>query len=149
MAISQILSRGAPWAQGRTYRYPSASEANNIRTYGRTGVSAPGTLGTSPLLQIGTLIPGTPYVYVKPRLSQNDLGAFGGSPFVPYRYPGASQGIMAGIRATPAVVRTNPEFAFFREKRRTPSIGMNAALQMGATMQVPYENDGEPHFSVA
>lgn len=148
MAVNQILARGAPWAQGRTWTPPSVSEASNVRVFGAKGLSAPGVLGTAPFPQIGTLIPGTPYVYVRPRLTQDDLGGAGGSSFIPYRFPGAPSAISG--QAGPSVVhRTNPEWGFYKQNQRTPSSGMGAALQMGATMDVPYQSGGEPPFSVA
>lgn len=149
MAQNQILARGAPWAQGRTWTPPSVSEASNVRVYGAKGIAAPGVLGTAPLPQIGTLIPGTPYVYVRPRLSQDDLGGAGGSVFIPYRFPGAPSPLSSLSMGPSAVTRTNPEWGFYKEKRRTPSIGMGAALQSGATMDVPFQSGGEPPFSVA
>jgi hypothetical protein len=146
------MAQTLPWATGRVVSQARASEKNNVRVFSAKGLSAPGTLGTSPLPQIGTLIPGTPYIYVKPRLSQDDLGGSGGSPFVDYRFPGApaprSRVSGPGVRATPSVHRTNPAFAFYRQNIRTPSIGMGRALQMGATMDVRFQNDAG-FFSVA
>lgn len=124
--------------------------SSQVQVFTAKGLSAPGTLGTTPLLQLGTLIPGTPYVYLRPRLSQDELGGFGGSGFTPYYYPGSRRGVTdnkPGVKLSPSVHVTNPEFSFYREKRRSPSIGMAAAGSVGLTMGVPYESD-VPYFSV-
>lgn len=148
MAQNQILGRGAPWAQGRTWSPPSVSEGSNVRVFGSKGIASPGVLGTSPLPQIGTLIPGTPYVYIKPRLTQDDLGGTGGSIFLPYKFPGAPspQAQMAGQTS---VHRTNPEWGFYKERRRGPSLGMGAVLSYGASMDVPFQAGSGVPFSVA
>lgn len=148
MAVNQILARGAPWAQGRTWSPPSVSEASNVRVFGAKGISSPGLLGTAAFPQIGTLIPGTPYVYIRPRLTQDDLGGAGGSSYVPYRFPG-SPSPQAAMMGPSVVHRTNPEWGFYKERRRTGSLGMGAALSTGATMDVPFQSGGEPPFSVA
>lgn len=138
----------------RPGRVGSFSERSNIRVFSAKGISAPGVLGTSPLPQIGTPIPGTNLVYIRPRLSQDELGGSGGSqfPYGRYTWPGqGSAGGIDGLRGVSlarAVHYTNPEYSFYRERRRTPSIGMAAAGSMGATMDVPFQNDA-PHFSVA
>jgi hypothetical protein len=141
-----------PWATGQIVAERPGSEINNIRVFSAKGLSAPGTLGTSPLPQIGTPIPGTNLVYVRPRLSQDELGGAGGSqfPYVLYRWPGDTRirDNKPGIKLTPSVHYTNPEYAFYRENRRTPSIGMAGAGSMGATMKVPYESE-VPYFSIA
>lgn len=136
---------GTPWAGGPVRQ---KSAVRGVAVFSAKGISSSGVLGTSPLPQIGTLIPGTPYVYVRPRLTQDDLGGTGGSVFVPYRFPGAPAPLLS-IANTNNIVRTNKAYAFYRQNIRTPSIGMNRALQTGATMSVPYESPGEPHFSVA
>jgi hypothetical protein len=145
---------GYPWASGRVVSQARASEVNNVRVFSARGLSAPGILGTSPLPQIGTPIPGTNLVYVRPRLSQDELGGSGGSEiYRRYAYPGeGNRGRMDDIsRSGPsarAVHYTNPEFSMYRERRRTPSIGMGGAGQMGATMDLPYQSE-VPYFSVA
>jgi hypothetical protein len=118
--------------------------ASQIRVFGATGASAPGTLGTAPLPQIGTPIPGTNLVYIRPRLSQDPLGGFDGSPFFGYLWPGMSGGYRVGIGPGVMgrnIVYTNPEYSYYRENRRTPSIGMAGAGQMGATMDVPFQSE--------
>jgi hypothetical protein len=135
MAVRDATRRGMPWATGQIVAQRPGSETNNIRVFSAKGLSAPGTLGTSPLPQIGTPIPGTNLLYVAPRLSQDELGGAGGSQF-----PG-------GLRGRGAVHITNPEYAFYRERRRTPSIGMGGAGQMGATMGLPFESE-VPYFAV-
>lgn len=139
---------GTPWAGGPIRTAPRIA---GVKVFSAKGIAGPGVLGTSPLPQIGTLIPGTPFVYVRPRLTQDDLGGSGGSVYVPYRFPGAPVPFAGvGGDATPSIIRTNPAYAYYRQNRRTPSIGMNAALSTGATMAVPYgDRGGEPHFSVA
>lgn len=146
---------GYPWATGRVAAQPRLTERNNIRVFSAKGLSAPGVLGTSPLPQIGTPIPGTNLVYIRPRLSQDELGGSGGSqfPYGRYSYPGqGSAGGMDEIRGRGPVLRsvhyTNPEYAYYRERRRTPSIGMAAAGSMGATMDVPFQSE-VPYFSVS
>lgn len=145
---------GYPWATGRVASQPRTSERSNIRIFGAKGIAAPGVLGTSPLPQIGTPIAGTNLVYVRPRLSQDELGGADGSQiYRRYAYPGeGNSGSMDGIeRSGPSqrvVHYTNPEYAFYRERRRTPSIGMAAAGSMGATMDVPFQND-VGYFSIA
>jgi hypothetical protein len=152
MAVS--YARGLPWAGGNIVSQRPGNERGNagIRVYSAKGLSAPGTLGTSPLPQIGTLIPGTPYVYIKPRLSQDELGGFGGSPFADYRFPGAPPARVLdgkpGTKVSPAIHYTNPAFAFYRENRRTASIGVGAAGQTGLSMDVPYTRE-TPYFSIA
>jgi hypothetical protein len=144
--------RGYPWATGLIAASRPGSETGpgSVRIFSSKGLAAPGTLGTFPLAQIGTPIPGTNLVYVPPRLSQDDLGGSGGSPFVGYRDPGEEgprRSEIAGIRMSASVHRTNPEYAFFRQNRRTPSIGMGGAGQMGATMDVPFQSDPGGWFS--
>jgi hypothetical protein len=153
MAVRPV-SRGMPWALGGMVAQRPGTERGNagIRVFSSKGLAAPGTLGTSPLPQIGTLIPGTPYVYIKPRLSQDELGGSGGSPFADYRFPGAPPARVLdnkpGMKVSPAVHYTNPEFAFYRENRRTASLGVAAAGQTGLTMDVPWTRD-TPYFSIA
>jgi hypothetical protein len=146
---------GYPWATGRVVSQPRAASRSNIRIFSSKGLSAPGVLGTSPLAQIGTPIPGTNLVYVRPRLSQDELGGSGGSQiYRRYAYPGEGNAsrmddIASSRSAGGRVVHyTNPEYAFYRERRRTPSIGMAGAMSMGATMDVPFQSD-VPYFSVA
>jgi hypothetical protein len=145
--------RGYGWSlPGMSAARPGGGASpSQIRVFTAKGLSAPGVLGTAPLPQIGTPIPGTFLVYVRPRLSQDELGASGGSqfPYVPFRYPGQSAARPGGRPAAlpSAVHYTNPEYAFYREKRRTPSLGMARAGQMGQTMTVPYEAQ-TPFFSV-
>lgn len=144
---------GYPWATGRVVSQARSSERNNIRTFSAKGLSAPGVLGTSPLPQIGTPIPGTNLVYIRPRLSQDELGGSGGSqfPYGRYAYPGqGSTGGMDNVRGRSiarAVHYTNPEYSYYRERRRSPSIGMAAAGQMGLTMDVPWQDDVN-YFSI-
>lgn len=151
MAV-RTISRGLPWAGGALAASRPGTEKGNagVRVFSAKGMSAPGTLGTSPLPQIGTLIPGTPYIYIKPRLSQDELGGSGGSPFADYRFPGApaARSDKPGVKINSAVHYTNPEFAFFRQYRRTASIGVAGAGQTGLTMDVPYTPD-VPYFSIA
>jgi hypothetical protein len=125
--------------QGYRQLYPS-----QIRIFSAKGLSAPGTLGTAPLPQIGTPIPGTNLVYIRPRLSQDELGGFDGSPFFGFLWPWQSDGWRGDrVGIGPQfrnIVYTNPEYSYYRENRRTPSIGMAGAGQMGATMDVPWQS---------
>jgi hypothetical protein len=103
-------------------------------------------LGTSPLPQIGTLIPGTPYVYVRPRLSQDPLGGSGGSTYVPFAFPGAPAPRAPAVVAA-MIKYTNPEWSMYRQNRRTASVGMAAAGSVGTTMDVPFQSE-VPYFAV-
>lgn len=135
MAVAQ--QRGMPWATGATVTQPAGS---GVRIFTSKGLSAPGLLGTSPLPQIGTLIPGTPYVYVRPRLTQDPLGGSGGSVYVPFQFPGGP-----ALRTAPVVAAmikyTNPEYSMYRQNRRTASIGVAAAGSVGTTMDVSFQSD--------
>jgi hypothetical protein len=145
---------GYPWATGRVVAQPRSAERSNIRVFSAKGLSAPGVLGTSPMPQIGTPIPGTNLVYIAPRLSQDELGGSGGSRiYRKYAYPGeghtdSMDGIMRSGPSARVIHYTNPEYSFYRERRRTPSIGMAAAGSLGATMDVPFQDD-IGYFSVA
>lgn len=143
-------NRGLPWATGQIAAYRPGTERGQagIRVFTAKGMSAPGTLGTTPLLQIGTPIPGTNLVYVRPRLSQDELGGSGGSPFFTFGWPGGGQAVRVGGINGNAIKITNPAYARYQEKRRTPSIGMARAGQTGLSMTVPYERE-TPWFSVA
>lgn len=143
MAVAQ--SRGMPWAGGRVGAAPGGS---GVSIFTAKGLAAPGLLGTTPLPQIGTLIPGTPYVYVRPRLSQDPLNPAGGSTYVPFRYPGAAPAPRGPAQVASMITVTNPQFSMYRQNQRTASIGMGGALSMGRTMDVPYQASGLPWFSV-
>ena len=140
MAVAQ--SRGMPWAGGRTGPGPASS---GVSIFGAKGLAAPGLLGTSPLPQIGTLIPGTPYIYVRPRLSGDPLNPAGGSPYQPYAYPGAPS-VRSGAVAASMITQTNPEYQMYRQNRRTASIGVAGAGSVGVTMDVPFQSE-VPYFS--
>lgn len=135
MAVAQ--QRGLPWAVGRVGPSPAGS---GVQIFTAKGLGAPGLLGTSALVQIGTLIPGTPYVYVRPRLTQDPLGGSGGSVYVPWQFPGGP-----ALRTQPVVAAmikyTNPEYSMYRQNRRTASIGMAAAGSVGTTMDRPFQSD--------
>jgi hypothetical protein len=142
MAVAQ--QRGMPWAGGRVGPAPSG---RGVQIFTAKGLAAPGLLGTTPLPQIGTLIPGTPYVYIRPRLSNDPLNPSVQSPFQPYRFPGGP------ITRTPATVSamikyTNSEYSYYRQNRRSQSIGMAAAGSVGVTMDVPFQSE-VPYFSHA
>jgi hypothetical protein len=118
---------------------------NQIKVFSSKGLSAPGTLGTSPLPQIGTPIPGTNLVYIRPRLSQDELGGYDGTvfPYAYYAWPGTDGRYVRarGVMDRRSVTYTNPEYSFYRENQRTPSIGMAGAMSMGRTMDVPFQSD--------
>jgi hypothetical protein len=145
---------GYPWATGRVVSQPRVSERSNVRIFSAKGISAPGVLGTSQMPQIGTPIAGTNLVYVRPRLTQDELGGAGGSDiYRKYAYPGEGNSqrmddIVGHAIGGRVVHYTNPEYAFYRERRRTPSIGMAGSGSMGATMDVPFQSE-VPYFSVA
>lgn len=118
---------------------------SQIRIFSAKGIAAPGTLGTAPLPQIGVPIAGTNLLYVRPRLSQDPLGGFDGTvfPYVPYRWPGQPEDLRYApyYREPARIIYTNPAFSYYRENRRTPSIGMAGAGQMGASMDVPFQSE--------
>ncbi len=160
---SRYASRGGwnDFGGGRGWSTPGLSsnrltenEVNNVRVFSAKGISAPGVLGTAPLPQIGTPIPGTVYVYVRPRLSQDEglTGGGGGSqfPYERFRFPGGAEpggpGRMDGFFAE-SVHITNPAYNFYRRYQRTPSIGMAAAGQTGRNMTVPWEGTKGGYFA--
>lgn len=142
MATRSAPNRGLPWATGQIAASRPGTERGNagIRVFTAKGMSAPGTLGTTPLPQIGTPIPGTALVYVRPRLSQDELGGSGGSPFFTYAFPGGQARQVGSVNGN-AIRITNPAYSRYQENRRTPSIGMARAGQTGLTMTVPYERE--------
>lgn len=143
-------NRGLPWAQGQIAAKRPGNERGTagVRVFSAKGFSAPGTLGTAPLPQIGTPIAGTNLVYVRPRLNQDELGGTGGSPFFTYAWPGGRP-VRVGSGGDPSAYHyTNPAFSMRRQYRRTPSIGMARAGQTGLTMAVPWEQE-TPYFSIA
>jgi hypothetical protein len=146
MAVAQ--QKGYPWATGAVGVQPFSGQTGNVRIFSAKGISAPGLLGTSPLPQIGTLIAGTPFVYVRPRLTQDPLGGVGGSTYVPFAFPGGGPPPPRSLAYVAAMIKyTNPEYSMYAQDRRTASIGMAAAGSVGATMDVPYQSE-VPYFSV-
>ena len=142
-----MAAQPTPWAGGRVAALPVGK---GVQVFSAKGISAPGLLGTSPLPFIGTLIPGTPYVYVRPRLNNDPLGGSGGSPFQGYRWPGGAGG-RGPEPAAPGIVQakityTNPQYSYYAQNKRTGSIGMAAAGSVGATMDVPFQSE-VPYFS--
>lgn len=138
---------------GMSASQPGGREGSAVKVFSAKGLSAPGVLGTAALPQIGTPIPGTPYVYVRPRLSQDEgIGGGGGGsqfPYQRYRWPGDASGGGVRVDQLPhAVVLTNPAYGNYQRYRRTASIGMGGALSSGLSMDVPFQSDGLPFFSI-
>jgi hypothetical protein len=128
---------------------PGGRGTSQIRIFSSRGTSAPGVLGTSPLLQIGFLIPGTPYVYVRPRLSQDEGlgGGGGGSQFSYYQFPYESSRKIPVRGNQDSVHITNSLYNFYRRNERTRSIGAAGAGSVGRNMDVAFQND-VPFFHV-
>jgi hypothetical protein len=141
--MASSSNRGYPWATGQIVAKSPGSENNNIRIFNAKGFSSPGVLGTTPLPMIGVPIPGTFLVYIRPRLNQDPLGGSGGSQYAAARWPGggAPPAARMSMPGKSPITITNPEYSMYRERRRTPSIGMGGALSMGATMDVPFQSN--------
>lgn len=137
---------GYGWALPGFSRAGRSSDGR-VSVFSAKGLSAPGTLGTSPLPQIGFLIPGTPFVYVRPRLSQDEglLGGGGGSQFSYYRFPGETAKTIPVHGNQDSVHITNSLYSFYRRNQRTRSIGAGAAGSVGRNMDVAFQSE-VPYF---
>lgn len=139
---------GYGWALPGMSAARAGSSDGRVSVFSAKGLSAPGLLGTSPLPQIGFLIPGTPFVYVRPRLSQDEglLSGGGGSQFSYYRFPGEAAKTIPVAGNQDSVHITNMLYAFYRRNQRTRSIGAGGAGSMGRSMDVPFQNE-VPYFA--